>query len=52
MSEVVDAFKNGVPVDFRVSFSNTEIFKMVGVIVVLTVAVIIISNVVKNSFFK
>lgn len=52
MEEVKSAFENGVPVDFRVSFSNQEIVKMIGVIIILTVAVVVLTLTVKKVFYK
>lgn len=51
MDEIKNAFENGVPVDFRVSFSNQEVLKMVGVIIVLTIGVVLITLTIKKSFF-
>ena len=52
MDEIKNAFENGVPVDFRVSFSTVEVLKMVTVIIVLTIAVSLITLTIKNTFFK
>ena len=52
MESVKDIIENGVPVDFRVSFDNKEIVKMVGVIFALTIGVVIVTLVIKRSFFK